>query len=776
MTFEIATLSEEAQRRYIAYALSVVTSRALPDVRDGLKPVQRRILYAMWSDLRLLPEHKFSKSAKVVGQVIGNYHPHGDTAAYDAMVRLAQPWVMRHPLVDGQGNFGSPDGDSAAAYRYTEAKLLPMAIELLSELDRDTVAFRGSFDATRLEPVVLPARFPHLLVNGAQGIAVGMATSIPPHNLNEVIDACLAEIDAPEPLTAKQLMKHVKGPDFPTGGTLLATRDELAAIYETGSGTLKLRGDHKLEEKRGGAVDIVITSHPYAVERATIVEKIAEIIIAKKLSALVDVRDESTEEVRVVLEVKKGTDPDLVMAYLYKNTPLQTTVAVNLTCLVPRPADDGGERDELAPCQPERLSLGGMIRHFLDFRMEVVTRRVGHDLAKLEERIHILDGYAKIYDALDETIRIIRKSEGKRDAAEKLVARFSLSEAQVDAILELRLYKLARLEILLVEEELGKKRKEAAKLSALLKTETKRWELVKAELLALKGQYGDRRRTKISADAQTGEYSAEDFITAEDQVVLLTEQGWVKRAREVKDLAATRVREGDRLLAVTAGSTRSTVAFFSSAGAAYVMRIHDVPPTTGYGDPIQRFFKLADGERIVAMMSFDPRVLDVPAPEEGAEPGPPYAVALTRRGLGFRFSLSAHREPSTKAGRKFAKLNEGDDVVFVSYVAERDAILVATDDGHALGVPMAEVSVLAGVGKGAMIMKVEDEARVIGATIASARRDVIRILTEKEKSLDLTYQGIEGHRADKGHAIVKRDRFASVVPPELVIPPLGEGS
>ncbi|MCC6648948.1 MAG: DNA topoisomerase IV subunit A [Polyangiaceae bacterium] len=763
-------LSDEAQRRYIAYALSVVTSRALPDVRDGLKPVQRRILYAMWLG-NLRPDAKFKKCAKVVGDVLAQFHPHGDTAAYDAMVRLAQPWVMNHPLVDGQGNFGSPDGDGAAAYRYTEAKLLPMAVELLAELDRQTVGFRPTYDGSNEEPVVLPARLPHLLINGSQGIAVGMATSIPPHNLNEIIDACVAEIDAPEPLTTKQLQRYVKGPDFPTQGTLLATKDELHQIYETGQGTTKLRGDYRTEEKKGGAVDIIITSTPYAVERKTIVERIAEVIVSKKLPGLLDVRDESTAEVRLVLELKKGTDPDLVMAYLYKQTPLSTTVSVNLTALVPRPVEPGEARNDLLPCQPSRLSLGQMIRQFLDFRMEVVERRLRHDLEGLLARLHLLEGFAKAYDALDEILRIIRKSDGKADASEKLTARFSFTEEQADAILELRLYKLAKLEIQVIEEELGKKRAEAKRLEALLKSETKRWELIKTELSELKTRFGRRRQTKIGG-VEEQEYSAEDFIQDEDATVILTREGWLKRVREVKDLSSTRVREGDQVLAVTAGSTRASVAFFSTHGACYVQRIHDVPATAGYGEPVQKLFKMSDGERIVSMVSLDPRLIAVPEPVEGAEPQPPYALAITKGGLGLRFSLSAHRDPSTRAGRKFARLNDGDEIVFAAPVGEKDAVLMASSDGHALGVAVAEIAVLGGAGKGSIAMKLHDDERVLGCVLAVARRDTITVETEKGRSIDLTWMGVDGHRADRGHAIVKRDRFARVVHAAPVVPSL----
>jgi DNA gyrase subunit A len=780
------SLADEAQRRYLNYALSVITSRALPDVRDGLKPVQRRILFAMQNDLHIGPDAKHRKSAAVVGEVMGKYHPHGDVALYDAMVRLAQSWVMRAPLVDGQGNFGSVDGDAPAAMRYTEAKLRPIAMDLLAELGRRTVGFRPNYDGTRSEPVVLPARFPNLLVNGSQGIAVGMATSIPPHNLGEVIDACVALINQRD-LPVSRLLSYVKGPDFPTGGQLHATKKELEALYTTGQGSLKLRGEWKLDGddgKKGGSSQIVITSIPYGVERKAIVEKIAEVIIHKKLPNLLDVRDESTAEVRVVLEVKRGTDPQLVMAYLYKNTPLAVHVPVNLTCLVPVPPAagtlppnvtdndedlDGGSE---VPA-PRRLSLAEMLTYFLDFRFETVTRRTGYELAELNKKIHVLEGLEKIFDVLDEVIRIIRRSEGRSDAAEKLMSRFKLSAEQTEAILELRLYRLAKLEILLVQKELGEKRAEAKRLEALLKSDVKRWALVKDELLEIKGRYGDKRRTRVLGAVDEPEYQAEDFILAEDVSVILSAQGWVKRVREVKDLGATRLREGDSVLAAIAGSTRASVAFFSNLGGCYTCRIHELPASTGYGDPVQKLFKLADGEKMVAMLSFDPRALEVPASsEEAEEPEPPLALAVTRSGFAFRFSLRPHRDPSTRAGRKFARPKDGDEVLAVMPAGDRDLVVAAVSDGHVLAVPVCEIPALVGAGKGAILMDVDEGERLVGALIPGEGDDRVTLETEKGTLKEARLSEIRGARAQRGAAIVKRDRFARLVPPQLTITPL----
>jgi DNA gyrase subunit A len=765
-----ASLAREAERRYLNYALSVITSRALPDVRDGLKPVQRRILYAMLEDLGLRPDGRYRKSAAVVGEVMGKYHPHGDTAIYDAMVRMAQSFSMRAPLVDGQGNFGSPDGDGAAAMRYTEAKLTPLAMELMSELGQDTVEFRPNYDGTRDEPFVLPSRFPNLLVNGSYGIAVGMATSIPPHNLGEVIDACVSLIDDDQ-VTSKKLLKYVKGPDFPTGGELIVSKNELAEIYETGQGSIKLRGEwrHEPGDRRGENDQIILTSTPFGIERRAVVEKIAEVIIQKKLPVLVDVRDESTEIVRVVLELKRGTDPQLVMAYLYKHTPLATNVQLNLTCLVPTGPGQ--------PPAPERLGLREMLSQFIEFRFDTVTRRMEFDLKKLLARIHILEGFEIIFDRLDEAIRIIRKSDGKADAAQKLIGRFGLSAEQADAILELKLYRLSKLEILEIERELGEKRAAAKKLQDLLKHESKRMAVVRDELVELKQRFGRKRVTTIVAETDEPEFTEEAFIVEEDAVVILCASGWVKRVRSVKDVHQTRMREGDSVLAAVAGSTRASVAFFSNHGVCYVSRIDAIPAATGYGEPIQKLFKLGDGERIVTALSFDPRVLEVIPAEEGVlEPQPPFALAVTRGGLGCRFSLRNHAEPSTRAGRKFARLNDGDEVLAVMPLGmfrEADLVMCASDDGHALAVRADEVPVLSGPGKGVIVMKLEEGAVLLGAELGHRDLDAIVVETGGGSERSLTLRSIEGSRAGRGSAVVKRGGFSKFVWRKVETPNLG---
>jgi DNA gyrase subunit A len=760
-------LSNETQRLYLNYALSVITSRALPDVRDGLKPVQRRILYTMHHELHLRPDGKPSKCARIVGDVMGKYHPHGDSAIYDALVRLAQDWVMRATLVHGQGNFGSLDGDAAAAHRYTEAKLTKIAMELLEELSQKTVLYRPTFDNEHSEPIVLPARFPNVLVNGAQGIAVGMATSIPPHNLGEVIDACEMLIENRKTTVAKLLAK-LKGPDFPTGGELITPKSEIKKIYETGQGTVKVRGEWTVDSKK--PEQIVITSIPYGLEKHTLVEKIAEVIVGKKLPAITDVRDESTDVVRIVIEMKKTANPELVMAYLSKHTPFQTNVQVNLTCLVP------SENPEVP--SPQRLDLKQILEHFLDFRLDTVKKRLKFDLEELEKRLHILEGFEKVFDALDEIIKIIRRSEGKQDAAEKIMKRFGLDELQTDAILELKLYRLAKLEILIIKEEADKKRAEAKKIRALLKSEAKLWELVKKELLEIRTEYADKRRTKIIGVEEEVEFKAEDFIVDEDAIVIVSERGWVKRQGKVKDLSNTRTKEGDRVLTVQAGSTRATVAFFSNHGICYVTRIADVPQSSGYGDPIQKMFKFGDGETVIGACSFDARIIEMPEEEltlDDGSPSPPYAVAVTKLGYAFRFSLFPHKEPSTRSGRKYARLKEGDEVLTVFPCFDLRYVIAAADDGHGIAVKMEEIALLSGAGRGTMLIKLGKEASLLAAKpVPSARVGSMVVFTESGRRFELFAEALESTRGARGKALVKRSKFATVEYNLPEVPQLGE--
>ncbi|MBL8915689.1 MAG: DNA topoisomerase IV subunit A [Archangium sp.] len=739
-------LADEARRRYLNYALSVITSRALPDVRDGLKPVQRRILYGMWNE-NVTADAKYRKCANVVGTVMGQFHPHGDSSIYDAMVRLAQDFSLRYPLVDGHGNFGSLDGDPPAAMRYTEARLARLADELLNELQQKTVEFRPNYDGTKQEPTVLPSKVPQLLMNGTTGIAVGMATNIPPHHLGELIEACIELIKDPR-LETKDLLKFVKGPDFPTGGQILNSKKELREIYETGQGAVRMRGEWKTEERARGGQNIIITSIPYAVNKATLVSRIGEIILERKLPTLVDVRDESTDDVRIVMELKRDSDAELVMTYLFKHTPLQQNFNVNLTALVPTENPEVGT--------PKRLNLRDMLWHFLEFRHEVVTKRLRFQLEQIKARLHILEGFEKVYDALDEMIKIIRKSDGKEDAATKLIARFKLSDLQADAILEMKLYKLARLEILVIEKELKEKRAESKRLAELLKEDKAgikaRWNIVKEELIEVGKTYEDKRRTRVSGPVEEVEYNEEAFISDEDCQVVVTRDGWVKRVRELKDPTSTRMREGDEVMTLVEGSLKSLIVFFSSAGSAYVTRFNDVPASTGYGDPVQKLFKFDDQERVIGALSLDPRL-----------PIPNQMVGVSKDGYGMRFSLEPHKEASTRSGRRFAKAGKEDEIIGVAPCTEKDLLAVVTRNTNALVCKVNEVNELAGPGRGVTVIKTADGDGVMAFLCTTKKDKVLTLETQKGRTLKLTVDAYEvTGRGGKGREMSKKDTIKSV--------------
>jgi len=760
---EVVPLHEAAQVRYLNYALSVITSRALPDVRDGLKPVQRRILYTMWQQ-NLTADVKHRKCAKVVGDVMGNYHPHGDTALYETLVRMAQPFSLRYPLVDGSGNFGSLDGDGAAAMRYTECRLARISDEMLTEIDQSTVPFRPNYDGSKTEPVVLPSRVPNLLVNGATGIAVGMATNIPPHNLTEVCTALVKLLDNPD-LSSVQLCRYVKGPDFPTGAQMLNSPDELKEIYKTGSGAIRLRATWEEGPATRSGKTIYITSVPYTVNKSALVERIGEIAAGRNLPPLLDVRDVSTDDVRIALELKKDSDEKMVMAYLFKHTPLQTSFVVNLTCLIPT------ENPEIG--RPERLDLHAMLWHFLHFRLEVVTKRLEHELRAIHKRVHILEGFEKVFDALDEILKIVRKSDGKADAAQQIIKRFELDAEQTDAILELKIYRLARLEILIIRKELEEKRRRARNITALLKDEPGRWGVVKVEIEEIQKKYGDARRTAIASDAGEAEYTAEDFIVEEDNVVIVSRDGWVKRQKEVKDVATTRVREGDSVLAVLPGSTRASVVFLSNFGGAYTARLIDIPASTGYGEPIQRFFKLKDGERIVAALSLDPRVTGVIAAKKEGDVPPVHAVAVTSDGYSMRFSLEPFVEPSTRSGRRYARTAEGAEVVGAARVTGSEILIAATREARAILCRADEVNFLSGPGRGVILIKLDSKSdRVLGFIASTGDRDLMTVETTRgaEQTISTTKYEVTG-RGGKGRELLQRGQFTRIVTPMPEAPP-----
>ncbi len=755
-------LHEAAQSKYLNYALSVITSRALPDVRDGLKPVQRRILYTMWQQ-NLTAEAKHRKCAKVVGDVMGSYHPHGDAALYETLVRMAQPFSLRYPLVDGSGNFGSLDGDSAAAMRYTECRLARVSDEMLTEIEQSTVHFRPNYDGTKTEPVVLPARIPNLLVNGTTGIAVGMATNVPPHNLGEVCTALVKLLDN-EDIGNAQLCRYIKGPDFPTGGQILNSQEELKAIYKTGSGSIRLRGTWDVGPETRSTKTIYVDSIPYTLQKAQLVERIAEVVLSRKLPQLLDVKDLSTDDVRIALEMKKDADEKMIMAYLFKHTPLQLNIVVNLTCLIPTENPEVG--------RPERLDLKQILWHFLHFRLEVITKRLEHELAALKRRVHILEGFETVFDALDEIIRIIRKSDGKSDAAEKIMVRFKLDAEQTDAILELKIYRLARLEILIIRQELEEKRKRARQISALLRDEDGRWKLVRNEIEEISKNYGDKRRTVIASDSGEAEYSADDFIVEEDNVVIVSRDGWVKRQKEVKDLSTTRLREGDSVLAAFAGSTRASCVFFSNFGVAYTCRFIDMPASTGYGEPIQKQFKLKDGERIVAAMSLDLRAAGAIVPKKEGDAAPVHAVAVSSDGYALRFGLDGLIEPSTRSGRRFARPAEGAEITGVARLTGDEILIAATAEGRGILAKAEEVNFLSGPGKGVLLIKLGGDDRVLGFIASTGDRDLLTVETTRgaEQTISTGKYETTG-RGGKGRELLQRGGFTKILWPTPEAPP-----
>jgi DNA gyrase subunit A len=762
-TIEPVSLRLETEERYLTYAMSVIMSRALPDVRDGLKPVQRRILYTMYHDLHLTFDGRPRKCSKICGDVMGNYHPHGNLAIYEALVRMAQDFVMRIPLVHGQGNFGHVDGDPPAADRYTEAKLTAISESLMAELGQRTVAMRPNYDNEREEPIVLPAQFPNLLANGTSGIAVGLATNIPPHNLSELMRACILLIENPEATTA-QLMDKVKGPDFPLGGKVVTDRAALRQIYETGQGTIKVQGEWK--EEHGKKPQIVITSIPYSVDKGKLEADIGEIIAERKLPQLLNITNESNEKdgMRIVLEVKNGTDANIVMAYLYKHTQLQDTFPCNFTCLVPVNDEEGKERTT-----PRRLGLKEILRNFLDFRFVTVRRRFEFELDQLRKRIHILEGFRIIFNALDKAIKIIRESQGKADASEKLQRIFNLDEIQATAILDAQLYKIAQMEIQKILEELKEKSERAEVIVKILGSQKKLWGVVREELNALGEAHAkDRRRTRMGSSEDAPDFDPEAYIVRENANVVLTRDGWIKRVGRLASVEGTRVREGDEVIAVVPGSTLDHVIFLADDGTAYTMRINEVPASSGYGEPIAKFFRLADQVRIVGALTSDERFTPVDKPQANGELAGPYLLVVTAQGQVLRTPLAPFRTASTKVGRRFVKLNDGDKVVLARVLADEESLMLASTSGHIIHFPLEEVNVLSGVGKGVMGIKLEDGDSCLGGALISNRHDALVVETAGGKSMEFRrgkYQLTS--RGGKGFEAVKRTTFIRVIAPPI---------
>lgn len=663
-------IEKEMRTSYLDYAMSVIVSRALPNVNDGLKPVQRRILYAML-EAGLRPDRPYRKAAAVVGDVMKKYHPHGDAPIYEALVRMAQPWSLRYPLVDGQGNFGSVDGDPPAAQRYTEARLSQVAMELLADIDKDTVDLVPNYDEYEREPVVLPSKVPHLLMNGAAGIAVGMASNIPPHNLGELVDGLLALIDDKD-TEVEALMKLIKGPDFPTGGQIVG-RDGIKAAYTTGRGSIIVRAKSEIEELRGGRTAIIVTEIPFQVNKSALIARVAELVRNKKLNGVSDLRDESDRRgMRIVIELRRDANPQIVRNQLFKHTQMQTTFGANMLALV------GGV--------PRTLGLKDMLTHYLNHRREVVKRRTQFELRKAEERAHILEGYKIAMDALDEVIALIRKSKDAPAARAGLIKQFKLSERQADAILELQLRRLAQLERQKIEDEYKQLVKDIARYQEMLKDATSArprliMAAIRGELLEMKEKYGDPRRTKITS-REAEEFEAEDLIPDVDVVISLTHNNYIKRQpletyrlqrRGTRGVQGAGMKEEDYVEQVLATTNHAFLLLFSDRGKVYRMKAHEVPESgrTARGTALVNLLALAQGERINAIVwlrSFE---------DEGS------IFMATKRGIVKRTGLMEFIN-AKRAGIFAITLDRDDSLIGVRLIARDTEMVLATQQGKAL--------------------------------------------------------------------------------------------
>ncbi len=694
-------IEEEMRKSFLDYSMSVIVQRALPDVRDGLKPVHRRILYAM-EQLGLVPGRPYKKSATVVGDVLGKYHPHGDMAVYDALVRMVQDFASRYPLIDGQGNFGSVDGDNAAAYRYTEARLTPIAMELLRDIEKDTVDFVPNFDDQRKEPVVLPARFPNLLVNGSTGIAVGMATNIPPHNLREVAGAVRYLIENPK-CAIDDLFAFIPGPDFPTGAYILGT-EGIKEAYRTGRGRMVMRAAVQKEKKRGGREQLVVTALPYGVSKARVIEQIAELARARKLEDIADVRDESDRDgMRIVVELKRDASSDPILAVLYKQTHLQATFGAIMLAL-----DDG---------VPRELNLKQILERFRDHALRVIRRRADHELEQARKQAHIVIGLLMALDSIDAVIRIIRKSKNREEATAALQKRIALSVEQAEAVLNMRLARLTSLETQELRDELTELKKRIVELEKVLGSEKRQLKVVLSELDQVVAQHGDARRTVIT-EGET-EFAVQDLVADEDVVITLSHQGYIKRVpmalwrRRVSGgraaLAAERSTE-DFLEHVFAASTRDTLVFFTAAGQAHALPVRDVPEggRTSRGRALAQVMTLERGARVAAL---------VPVTEFSEDR---LLLFLTRSGTVKRTSLDQFANVRS-GGINAIKIQPGDSLLDVQLSdGGNDAVLV-TVEGRAIRFPEADVPIVGRTAQGVKGMALRGKDRIVGMVIV--RRD-----------------------------------------------------
>lgn len=701
------TIEEEMKECYTDYAMSVIVGRALPDVRDGLKPVHRRILYAM-SELGMTPDKPTRKSARIVGDVLGKYHPHGDTAVYDAMVRMAQDFSTRYMTVNGQGNFGSIDGDGAAAMRYTEAKMSKIAVEMLRDINKDTVDFIPNFDESEEEPEVLPARFPHLLVNGSAGIAVGMATNIPPHNLGEIIDGTVAFIDNPE-ITIDELMTHVKGPDFPTGGLVLG-KSGIKEAYRTGRGRIKVRSKVDIHTTKKGKKQLIVTEIPYMVNKSKLVEKIAELVKEKRVEGISDLRDETDlkKGIRIVIDLKKDANENIILNQLYKHTQLQDTFGVIMLALV------GNEKNK-KKLEPKVLNLKQVLFHYINHQKEIITRRTIFELKKAEARAHILEGLRIALDNIDEVIALIRAARDGKEAKEQLVSRFALTEIQAQAILDMRLQRLTGLEREKIEEEYAELMKQIAHFKAILADEQLVLNIIKEELLEIKNKFGDDRRTSFEIDVE--DFDIEDLIEEEEVVITMTHIGYVKRIstdtyrsqkRGGKGITALSTRENDFVEHLFTTTTHHYLLFFSNKGKVYRLKAFEVPEggRTARGTAIVNILQLDQDEKITTMIPIKDFTSDK------------CLIMATRQGIIKKTDLTEY-DSSRKNGIIGITLREDDELINVRLVEKNEDIVMGTQKGYAIRFTSEEVRPIKRTSIGVRGIELRGDDVVVGMDIVS---------------------------------------------------------
>jgi DNA gyrase subunit A len=723
-------ITDEVRQSYLDYAMSVIVSRALPDVRDGMKPVHRRILYSMWST-GLRSTAKFRKSATVVGEVLGKWHPHGDTAVYDTMVRMAQDFSLRYPLVWGQGNFGSMDGDSPAAYRYTEAKLAPIAEEMLLDIEKDTVDFVPNFDGVHMEPTVLPAKLPQLLLNGTVGIAVGMATNIPPHNLEELADGICHLIDNPD-ATVDDLMQFIKGPDFPTGGFVYGSSD-IREAYATGRGKIAMRAKAEIVETKAGTFQIIVTEMTYQTNKATLIEKLADLVKEGRILGIRDLRDESDKDgVRVVVELKKDAYPQKVLNQLYTLTDLQKNFGVNTLALV-----DG--------IDPQILSLKSILEHYITHRQIVVRRRAEYELAKAKDRAHILEGLKKALDHIDEIIATIKKSKTKEEAHQNLMKNFRLSDRQTTAILEMRLQTLSGLERKKIEDELDEKMKLIATLEDLLSSREKMLGVVKTELLELREKYGDARKTRVVRNG-IGEFKQEDLIPNEDAIITLSEDGYIKRMnpdayrvqkRGGKGVIGAVTKEEDKIAMVLSLETHADLMFFTNTGKVFQLKAYEIPESsrTAKGAAIVNFIQISPEEKITELV----------AREQGDDTK--YLFMATRNGTVKKTKIEEF-ENVRRSGLIAINLDKGDLLSWVRPTDGGDDIIMTTRDGQAIRFKETDVRAMGRSAAGVRGIRLGDGDEVVA----------MDVINKGEKGLELLIlsQNGQGKRSDLKHYKVQK--------------------